>query len=288
MVRIFIIIGYFITICVAGCLLAYPVFLLTGADFERVVSRTILVLAVLLLYPTCKWLKINSLADLGFVQSRSIQYFSQAWCLGILMLAPISAIYLMCGFRLPESASPALITVLNALVSATVSGILIGLIEESIFRGLLQSQISRYLRTFSTIIIVSIIYSSVHFLQVPEESSSNPVSWYSGFILLSSAIGHLANLTTFMDAWSGLFLAGVFLSLVRLQSDNLVWCMGIHAGWVTHIKLFKEFTDRDNSAACAGYASNYDNYVGELSSLWLVIVLVIWAIVYFLRPGFRH
>lgn len=288
MARISIIIAYFITICITGCLLAYPVFLLTGADFERAVSRTILVLAVLLLYPTCKWLKIKSLTDLGFVQSRSVLYFSQAWFLGILMLAPISTIYLICGFRLPEPDSPTLIAMLNALVSATVSGILIGLIEESIFRGLLQSQISRYLHTFFTVIIVSVIYSSVHFLQVPEESSSNPVNWYSGFILLFSAIGHLAKFTTFIDAWSGLFLAGVFLSLVQLQSGNLVWCMGIHAGWVTHIKLFKEFTDRDNLASCASYASNYDNYVGELSSLWLVIILAIWAIVYFLRPGFRH
>lgn len=281
MKQLAIITGYFITICVLGCLIAYPIYLITGSDFERIVSRSILILAVLLFYPTCKILKINNIASLGWVKNRAIHSLTLSWILGFIMLIPISIIYFSCGFRIMEPAPITIIAFFSALISAVISGLLIGVIEESVFRGLLQSQLSQNMNTLFALIIVSIIYSSVHFLQAPEHLNSLSVEWYSGFILLASAFGNFTNIGMFTDAWIALFLAGIFLSLVRLKTNNLIWCIGIHAGWVAHIKLFKEFTDRDNSASCAHLASNYDNYVGELSILLISTILIVWALIHF-------
>ena len=285
--RLVIITGYFISICVLGCLLAYPIYLLTGADFERVVSRTILILAVLLFYPTSRYLSIKNTASLGWVKSRALTSLSRAWVLGFIMLLPISIFFFSCGFRVLEPASETMMTVFGALLSAIFSGLLIGLIEESVFRGLLQTQLSQSMNNIIAIIIVSVIYSSVHFIQAPEHLTNENVEWFSGFVLLASAFANLANIHTFVDAWIALFLAGVFLSVVRLQTKNLIYCIGIHAGWVAHIKLLKEFTDRDNSAACANLASHYDNYVGELSTLLIVTILILWAILHYRKSTVR-
>ena len=168
------------------------------------------------------------------------------------------------------------------ILSAIFAGILVGLIEETILRGLLQSQLNKLMTVSLSIIVVNVIYSSVHFLQVPEALASDVIHWYSGFTVLATAFSSLLNVELIWDSWIALFLAGVFLSIVRVRA-NLFWCIGIHAGWVAHIKVFKAFTDRDKDASCAIYASEYDNYVGEFSTLWLIIILATWGIIHLIQ-----
>jgi uncharacterized protein len=281
MARVSIIVIYFFVICAFGCLLAYPIHLISGANLERILSRTILILAVLLLYPTCRLLNINSFTSLGFSRENITSTAIRAWLFGVVMLTPISIFFLSCGFRLWEPAPQNLLAPLVIIASAIVSGCIIGLIEETLFRGLLQSQLSTTMNSLRAIIIVSAIYSSVHFLQAPDFDPTHAIHWYSGFTLLSSAFTTISNSNAFLDAWVALFLAGLFLSLVRLRTNNILWCIGIHAGWVAHIKVLKNFTDRDNSAQCKSLASSYDSFIGELSAAWVLLILVSWALLHF-------
>ena len=162
---------------------------------------------------------------------------------------------------------------------AIIAGLIIGLIEETLFRGYIQtSLIKKYSPVFS-VLIVSIIYSSVHFLKAPEINGTFDIQWYSGFSLFFSAFKPLLQLHLHWNSWFALFMAGVFLSVVRLRTQNLFWCIGIHAGWVTHIKIFKSFTDRDNTAACSQWAGDYDKYIGEMSILWIALILIAWWLI---------
>jgi len=281
MARLRIIVAYFCVICLFGCLLAYPIYIFSSANFERILSRTILILAVLLFYPTCHVLKINNVTSLGFKREDFPSTAIRSWLLGIVMLAPISIFFVSCDFRLWEPAAQILFAPFAMIASAIVSACIIALIEETLFRGLLQSQLSTAINSFWSIIIVSVLYSSVHFLQAPDLDLNQSIHWYSGFTLLSSAFANLTNIGTFLDAWIALFLAGIFLSLVRLRTNNIIWCIGIHAGWVTHIKVFKDITYRDNSALCTNLASDYDHFIGEFSAAWILLVLLTWAIVYY-------
>ena len=282
MSRLIILLTYFVSLFVLGCLLAYPTHLVIDASFERIVSRSILICAIVLLYPTYKALDIKSLSDLGFTSQTPVANFSQAWGLGVVMLLPISFFYISCGFRFWEPMAPNLWGPLATVFSAIFAGILVGLIEETILRGFLQSQLNKLMTVSLSIFVVNIIYSSVHFLQVPEASTPDVIHWYSGFTVLAIAFSSLLNVELIWDSWIALFLAGVFLSIVRVRA-NLYWCIGIHAGWVAHIKVFKAFTDRNNDASCITYASDYDNYVGELSTLWIIIILATWGIIYLVR-----
>ena len=285
MQRLIILLTYFVSIFVLGCLLAYPVHLLIDASFERIVSRSVLICAVVLLYPTYKALNIKSFSELGFTSQTPVSSLAQSWGLGAVMLLPISFFYISCGFRVWEPVAPSLWGPTVTIFSAIFAGILIGLIEETILRGFLQSQLSKLMTISTSIIIVNVIYSSVHFLQPPEAFVPDVIHWYSGFTVLSTAFSSLLNFELIWDSWIALFIAGVFLSIVRIRA-NLLWCIGIHAGWVAHIKVFKSFTDRDDNASCMAFASDYDNYVGEFSALWLLTILAVWGIIYLTRQ--RH
>jgi membrane protease YdiL (CAAX protease family) len=278
MPRVSIIVAYFCVTCLVGCLLAYPIYIISGANFERVVSRTILISAVLLFYPACRILQINHFSALGFSRDNIPSIAIRSWLFGVAMLAPISIFYITCGFMLWNPTTQGLFEPIEIFVSAIITACLIGLIEETLFRGLLQSQLSAVINSFWAVIIVSIIYSSIHFLEVPEFDPSQTIHWYSGFTFLSSAFANLSNVTDFFDGWLALFLAGLFLSLVRYCTNNVLWCIGIHAGWVTHIKVLKDLTDRDSSVQCSRLASEYDNFTGELSTVLILLVLVVWGL----------
>ena len=278
MARVSIIFGYLVSICVLACLLTYPLYLITGAELDRIVSRTILVNAVILFYPLCLLLKIPNLASLGFSTSHIFSTLSKSVGTGIAMLAPISFYFVYCGYRFWESSENSFLTLISTIVAALISGLLIGIIEETLFRGVIQSQLSKAINVIWAILIVNILYASAHFLEASDMVLSSQTHWYSGFIILNDAFSNLANFEQFSDAWLALLLAGIFLSIVKIRSNNLWWCIGIHAGWVMHIKLIKEFTARNIDASCSSLASDYDKFIGELSAVWILVILICWFI----------
>jgi membrane protease YdiL (CAAX protease family) len=277
MSRIIILIVYIAGAFIAGCLIAYPAHLIIDADFVRIVSRSVLLCSILFFYPALKALKIKSLKEIGFTGRSPVSALGQAWGLGVVMLLPISFVYIVCGYRMWEPLAPSLLGPIVTIFTAIISGLLVGLIEETIFRGFLQSQLNKIITVTFSVIIVNILYSSVHFLQPAETFSLQTIHWYSGFSVLASAFESLLQYELIWDSWLALFLAGVFLSVVRIKG-SLIWCIGIHAGWVAHLKVFKSFTDRSYDAPCMAYASDYDNYTGEFTAIWLIGILVIWGI----------
>ena len=277
MVRIGIVIAYFFSSCAIACLLAYPIHLLSEIDLEKIVSRGILVSAVLLFYPLCKLLHINSLELFGYPANHKIKTIIKAWLVGISMLVPLTIFFLVCGYRNWEPLSDtSYLSLLSVIAAALFSGLIIALIEETLFRGLLQTELSRILNAVVVILLVSFVYSSVHFLGVPDSYSTEPIHWYSGFSLLFSAFSSLSQPLLIWDSWLALFTAGIFLSIVRARTNNLIWCIGIHADWVAHIKIVKAFTDRNSDAPCQYLVGQYDKFIGELSTIWIVLLLVIW------------
>lgn len=275
--RLFILVFYLISACFLGCLIAYPIYSISTLDFDRALSRSILVCVVLLFYPTYKSLRFNSSAELGLVKYRRMKTTCYAWLVGIVMLMPLTIFYFSCGFRVLEPLhEQSLVFATAAIALAILSGLIIGLVEETLFRGFIQTSLINNYSPMISLLLVNLIYSSVHFLEAPELSASDNIYWYSGFSLFLSAFKPLLSLHQGWDSWLALFMAGIFLSVIRLRTNNLFWCIGLHAGWVAHIKIVKTFTDKDSSAGCKQWAGNYDNYIGELSILWISFILVSW------------
>ena len=279
MSRIGIVIAYFFGSCVLGCLAAYPLHSIIETDFDKIVSRAILVSAVLLFYPTIKVLKITNWEYLGFTDIRWRNTLTSSWLFGIISLLPLTVYFMWCGYRGWEPLfNEGFLSPFTIILNAIISGLIVALIEETLFRGLLQSVFSFVLKPIIAIFLTCFLYSSVHFLEIPDGYVTEPAQWSSGFSVFFSSFTLLAQPSLIWDSWLALFAAGLFLSLTRLFTNNIFWCIGIHAGWVAHIKIIKAFTDRNTEASCGALVGTYDNYIGELSTAWIILLLISWIL----------
>ena len=285
MSRIGIILVYIFSSCAIGCLLAYPVSLIIDAEFDKIVSRGILIAAVLLFYPTYKLLGIKNLEYLGFSPQNRISTIVCAWLIGIATLLPLTVFYLLCGYREWEPATSSFIALGITILLAIASGLVVALIEETIFRGLMQTEFANALSTVFAIMIVNFLYASVHFLEVSDITNAQPLNWTTGFSIFLSSFSPLSQPAAIWDSWLALFTAGIFLSVIRLNTKNLFWCIGIHAGWVAHIKVVKALTDRNSNAPCGNLTGEYDKFIGELSTIWIIALLLIWSGIIYRRSN---
>ena len=289
MSRIGIILVYIFGSCAIACLLAYPASQVIDAEFEKIVSRGILIAAVLLFYPAYKLLKIKSLEYLGFYSNNKSSTLVRAWLIGIAMLVPLSVFYVACGYRELDSAAISNYPVLvQTLALAIVSGFVVALIEETLFRGLLQTELTNLLRPLLAILLVNFLYASVHFLEVSNLATTQRPDWSTGFNVFFSSFSQLGQPSAIWDSWLALFTAGIFLSVIRLRTNNLFWCIGIHAGWVAHIKTIKAYSDRNIDASCGILVGEYDKFIGELSTVWILAVLAIWGITVYRNSKFNR
>lgn len=279
MSRAVIIFGYIFGSCAIACLLAYPISLIVDAEFTKIVSRGVLVSAVLLFYPAYKLLNIKSPEYLGFLPGNSSRTLIAAWLIGVVTLLPLTVYFLLCGYRIWEPVTTAgVLAPVGTIVLAIVAGLVVALIEETLFRGLLQTELNAATNAVLAIIFVSFLYASVHFLEAPDFYNQQTPDWSTGFKVFLSSFSQLGQPHIIWDSWLALFTAGVFLSVVRLRTNNIFWCIGIHAGWVAHIKIVKAFSGRDTDAPCNTLTGAYDKYIGELSTAWIIFLLLIWWI----------
>ncbi len=255
--------------CIAACV-AYPLWhLMPGFEFDKVLSRAAILAAAVLLLPLGRWLALSR-AEIGLKDFDGRQ-FAGYWLLGYLLILPPSVAFVLIDFRVFD------VRVLDDIgeasrvaLMAVVSGLLVGLFEEVLFRGVL---LSLWRRTSARWAVVgsSTVYALVHFVE-----SAEPVSepgWLSGFAQLSGAFAPLLEPRAYWDSFLGLFLLGVGLCWVRMRTGSLWPCIALHGAFVMFLKIYKDVTIRDIDVPLAWVVGSYDNFVGLLTSLWLVLVL---------------
>jgi membrane protease YdiL (CAAX protease family) len=160
--------------------------------------------------------------------------------------------------------SGSLLAVLHTLPAALLAGFTVGLIEETFFRGAMFSAIARRGRWMSAVLLTSVLYSLVHFVgekvRIPPES----VTWLSGWTILGRYFGAFADPARIFDAALALFFVGVLLALVRRASGHIGGCIGLHAGFVAVIALFRDLTIPVYGGPWSFLVSRFDGLVGYL------------------------
>lgn len=271
--------AYFITSGLLGGLVAYPLSLVIDADFDRIVSRSVLICAVLILLLFLKTLGRSNFIDTPAEASGEsfVQKLGRGWLIGFFMLVPIALIQLAFAYRYFESdLEPFILTLLTTIALALPGAMLISLIEEALFRGVIFHQFRRNQKTALAIILSSIIYAAIHFLEPSHLASSEPRGWLSGINLVFQSVQGFSALPEHLDAFVALFLASVFLCLLRIRSGDIFTGIGIHAGWITLIKSFKELTDRNSEIIHAWWlASEHDRFTGHITSLLVLVAILI-------------
>ena len=274
---------YFLLASLLAASIAYPLFQLVGNDayrFESWVTRSALLFLVLGLIPCIKFFDLN-LRSIGHNQSfvKFLKKSAIGFVAGLTILAPVIAILIYLDIRV--LANDAQIT-LTFLCKALAAGIIVALIEETLFRGLFFKLSENWHGGFIAVVISSFFYALLHFIKPVEHIDQALLSFSSGFEVIINAFKGTAFMS--VDDFFALFAVGVLLALVRLKTQTLAACIGLHASWVFLIKFTKELTDGTNSPNWAYLTGEYDGIVGWLSFFWIALLSCVYLF-YIIKPS---
>ena len=162
--------------------------------------------------------------------------------------------------------------VVKTLVSGLLSGLAVGLIEETFFRGLMHTGMRRSLGFWPTALLTALLYAALHFMK-PAAPAGATFDTTDALQMIGAGLTRIGDFAPIADSFVTLVMAGVFLSMVRETTGSVVWAVGIHAGWVMIIKLAKYLTDPtivDGQASI--WVGPYDYITGWMATLWLGLI----------------
>lgn len=260
---------------VVACLLGYGLALLFPAvPLNQWISKTTLVLLLLGLFPTMRWLNL-AWQDIGF--ARLPVFFSQllkGFALGLVSLLPVIAVLYGLEVQVPDEKkvwTPE--SLVGKMAIAWLLAMLVSLLEEPLFRGVLLSGLAKKLPLYAAIFLSAAYYAGLHFLTNKTKVPAEELSLSAAFELLAGAYLNWFN-PEIVSAFLSLLMVGIFLGLLRTRlKTSLAWCIGCHAAWVWQIKVTKDLFNVNLQSPFIYLVSNYDGVIGPLVTVWLALGL---------------
>ena len=245
------------------------------ADFPTFFNRATLVSALVLIFPLTRWLRHGQsggryrdtpwslrLPDEAVVldQGQPLRRNPRGWWqlgMGVLLGAGLLLLagwgMLQGGFFVWKDAAFSTqgmpnkfvmpVNLGKALRTVLPGAVIVALIEETLFRGVLLGIFLRALKAVPAILLLSLLFAFVHFLQPPPGTIiSDPQAADAGFVLLGKILGRLADPLPLVARFSLLAMVGATLAYARYRTASLWLPLGIHFGWIVGVGLFKAAT----------------------------------------------
>lgn len=242
--------------------------------FARFFNRALMLSAVVLLFPLMMWLRAgrgskrfrdtpwslrlpdDEVSSSGQPLARNPHGWADL-CVGVLLSA---GLLLLSGWVMVQlgffgwrdaaettrgAVNPRLreINWWDVLQGALTTAVVVSLIEEVLFRGVLLGIFLRAMRTWSAVISLSLLFAAVHFLKPPPgHVVPDPEAAEAGFVLLGHIVARFADPLHMLSRFSILFAVGVVLAVARLRTASLWMPFSLHAGWIIGLKVFKSAT----------------------------------------------
>jgi membrane protease YdiL (CAAX protease family) len=209
-------------------------------EFESFFHRALLLGALLFLWPFLRWLGIRSRNDLGLAPNR---HWARDAGIGFLVAAvPVVCCAGVLLFQDVYTMRPSVAW--NKVGSVALTAAAVPFIEETLFRGLFLGVLLRSNRPWPATLLSAGIFSIVHFLKAPDQTSPT-VAWTSGFVSLGHSFDQFAQPMLVLAGFTTLFLIGVILADARLRTRSLWLPIGLHAGWIFASGAFNKIAHRE-------------------------------------------
>jgi len=248
-----------------------------GATPDRALYRFAMLLALLGMPFFLRMMDLRGRDNMGFLPKPDNwkPVLAKGLLYGALILTGLMLLLLVSGARyFVESDDFGLLFVAKYALAGLASGLAVGLIEEFFFRGPMQTGARRTLGFWPTALLIGIFYSMVHFMR-PIPPTGLEITLAESFAMMWGGFERLGDVAEIADRFVALVVAGVFLSMVRERTGNLVWAIGIHAGWVMIIKLGKKLTLVDPNSPAAILISS-DGITGWWSTAWMAAIAAVY------------
>ncbi|MDH7501764.1 MAG: type II CAAX endopeptidase family protein [Verrucomicrobiota bacterium] len=243
---------------------------LANAPFHRYLTRCMMVVAIVGLWPLFKALGLSSWQKLGFAPLKSnAHHLFRGFGLGFASLAIIMVISLASHGRAWRGDRDT-VDVLGHLVNAGLAAIVVSPLEEVLFRGGLFGALRKEHGWKLALVVSSLVYAAVHFLD--RARWTEPVTWSSGITLLGQMFAGAGWSAALMPRFLTLCVAGVVLGIAYHWTGNL-WCsVGLHAGWIFWLKSYGFVTREVDGAAVWLWGT------GRLIDGWLAVFVMLGAL----------
>ena len=254
-----------------GAIFAYPLYLLLAdaesGDFHRYARHTTLLFGLII-----SWLMWRSVSNHNRpLFNRSVPVWAgilQGVILGCLLFACIESLLLLLGIRALAPDQTITLSFIGAvLLKGLVTGLLVSLLEEMIFRRHIYNTLQTRHDAWLVIPVSAGLYAIVHFIDFPPTNPSN-IDWFTGLQSLPEAFSGLLQ-TDIWDTFLTLFLLGCLLGIFRARYHSIAYCIGIHAGVVAGVKLSRKLTEFNADSNLAILVNQTDRQQGLLASVVL-------------------
>ncbi len=284
MKRVFAIISPFIVLFFATCcasLLVYTITQIFGdaVSFRTLFKRSTQLFLVCSIFPLMYLLKLSR-RDIGFSSRTEIfKQLQQGFGIGFITLFPVlAALYLLDVHVIDEAKPWTAIWVSKKLGMELLLALLIGFVEESVFRGILLTGLSKQFSRNAAIGLCAFYYAALHFLNSNIEIPAQEAEIWSGFILLADAFTQWFN-SDYISPFFSLFAVGIFLGVLKTHVPvSLALCIGCHASWVWQIKLSKHFFNINPHSGFLYLVSGYDGVIGPMVTVWLLSAILVYIL----------
>lgn len=259
-----------------ACIVGYFIMLGINGQFplSKIITKSTQLFLVLSIFPAMAYLKFNK-GDLGFAtKAVFLKQVLLGFGLGFVTLMPVFIVQYAIGINIIDETQQWTVGfVAEKMLISLLLALLISMIEEPIFRGILFADLKKKLPIIPAILLSSAYYAALHFLNSKTEIPFQQVHLLSGFTLLGEAFANLLN-PEILSAFLALLMVGIFLGVLRTQvKEGLGLCIGCHTCWVWQIKMSKSLFNTDFSSEYVYLVSSYDGVVGPLVTAWLMLAI---------------
>ena len=267
--------AYLVAVVLLGAVLAPPLYwagqavaargvmaFLAETDFQKFFNRAVLIAALVLLWPTIRWLRIGGWRDFGLQPDpRWKQHALVGFIIAGLFVALMSGGYIAGEIYRWKSTLP-----WGALPKLMLSAVVVAVLEEALFRGAILGLFRRAAPVSIALFCTTFLFAAVHFLKPDDDVKIDAVTWTSGFALLPHTFHQFTEPTLLLAGFTTLFVLGWVLGLATLRTNALWMSIGLHAG-VVFVKMgFSKFTKRQEE---------YLPWIGKELQIGLVPVIVL-------------
>lgn len=208
--------------------------------FHRYLNRCLLLAALVGLWPLARAFQLTNAKSLGISwHADSSRMLGLGLAAGFGSLLAAALVMALAGVR-TFNFSHAPHVLLELVFNATLSAVAVAVLEELFFRGVVFGALRQSLSVPAAIVASSVIYSALHFLARVEHTG--PVGWSSGLSLLPAMLSGIVAPDNLAPAGLTLAVGGAALALAYQRTGSLWFAIGLHAGWVFWLKVFKTVT----------------------------------------------
>lgn len=270
----------------------YPAWLLLhphfSFPFHRIGERIGMLGFLLGFVLIARRLRLADRASLGFAapRRRYIRELALALVIGAITMCAVVGSMAALGLLDWQEASRYGAGALAALIAKRLlSGLAVGLIEETALRGAMYAGIARESGALTAIVLTSIVFAFTHFLGVFHIPPAAVTPW-SGLALLGGTLRAFDHPLAIADAFLCLTAVGAVLALVRSITGNTAASWGLHAGWVWVMLVVHALAQPNRSAPLQFLLSRHDGFTGWLVLAWTVPLG--WGLARFYRSRTRR